>query len=164
MKHLLIAALLLSALPVAAQSYRSLTAAPLPENEQRQVIAASEPLLAAAIDLRPDGKALTTHRIGDFTTRIELAGVTIRQVVPTSLTDEDRQQGVSRRYQVKIECQAHRIWDGPRETWSEWRKSGYGFFPTTVDVIEREGELMASARRINDFSPNLDGVMTASLR
>jgi hypothetical protein len=164
MKHPLLAALLLSALPLAAQSHRPLTAAPLPENEQRQVLAASEPLLAAAIDLHPDGKALTTHRIGDFTTRIELAGVTIRQVVPASLTDEDRRQGVSRRYQVKIECLAHRIWDGPREAWSEWRKSGYGFFPSTVDVIEREGELMASARRLENFSPDLDGIMTASLR
>ena len=114
MKHLLLAALFLSALPVAAQAHRPLTAAPLPENEQRQVLAASEPLLATALDLRPDGRALTTHRIGDFTTRIELAGVVVRQVVPASLTDEDRQQGVSRRYQVKIECQAHRIWDGPR--------------------------------------------------
>jgi hypothetical protein len=162
MKHPLLATLILSVLPLAAQSQRPISAAPLPEHEQRQVIQASEPLLAAVIDQGPDGIAVTTHRIGSFITRIEMADVRVRQVVPSSLTDEDRQQGVSRRYQVKIECKAHRIWDGPRAAWSEWRRSGYGFFPTTIDVIEREGELMASARRLGDFSPGGDAIRTAS--
>jgi hypothetical protein len=162
MKHLLLAALMLSAMPVVAQSIRPLTAAPLPAAEQRQLLAASESLLAAAMDLHSDGKAVTTHRIGTFTTRIELAGVAIRQVVQTSLSDEDRQQGVSRRFQVKIECVAHRIWDGPRAAWSEWRRSGYGFFPSAVDVIELNGEFVATARRLADFSPGGNAIKTAS--
>ena len=80
------------------------------------------------------------------------------------LTDTERQAGVTRSYHAKVSCQSHRIWDGPLVTWSEWRNSGYGFFPSTIVVQEINGELVASAKRIESFSPGIDGSATASTR
>lgn len=164
MKHALIAALLFSVLPAAAQMANGPTAAPLATTEHQEVLAASTTLISQSMDLRPDGSARTTHQVGEFTTRIELKGLAIRAIQKMPLTDAERQAGVTRSYQAKVSCQSHRIWDGPLVAWSEWRNSGYGFFPSTIVVQEINGELVASAKRIESFSPGIDGTATASTR
>lgn len=164
MKHALIAALLLSVLPATAQLANGPTAAPLATTEHQEVLAVSTTLIAQSMELRPDGSARTTHQVGEFSTRIELKGLAIRAIQKMPLTDAERQAGVTRSYQAKVSCQSHRIWDGPLVTWSEWRNSGYGFFPSTIVVQEINGELVASAKRIESFSPGIDGTATASTR
>jgi hypothetical protein len=132
--------------------------------EQREVTSASNALLAATMDLRPDGTARTTHQVGSFSTRIELKGLTVHEIVKLPLSEADAAKGITRRYHAKLACQSHRIWDGPMVAWSEWRENGYGFFPTTIVVEEVNGSLQASAKRIQDFSPGIDGAMTASAK
>jgi hypothetical protein len=164
MKHALIAALLFSVLPAAAQMANGPTATPLATTEHQEVLAVSNTLIAQSMDLRPDGSARTTHQVGEFSTRVELKGLAIRAIQKMPLTDAERQAGVTRSYQAKVSCQSHRIWDGPLVAWSEWRNSGYGFFPSTIVVQEINGELVASAKRIESFSPGIDGTATASTR
>jgi hypothetical protein len=160
MKRAFVTALFLAILPLAAQESTESTAMHL--TEQREVTSASTALLSASIDFRPDGTARTTHQVGNFSTRIEFKGLTVHEIVKLPVTEADAAKGVTRRYQAKLTCQAHRIWDGPMVAWSEWRENGYGFFPSTIVVEEVKGTLQASAKRIQDFSPGIDGAMTAS--
>jgi hypothetical protein len=162
MKTALLAVLLLAVLPVAAQATPA--DAPLTRSEHNEVIKAGNALLAASMDLRPDGSARTTHQIGGFSNRIEMRGLAIRDIVRSPLAAADAARGVSRRYHATLVCQAHRIWDGPQVAWSDWRESSYGFFPTVLVIEEIRGTLVASARRIDHFTPGIDGAITASLK
>ena len=164
MKRALFTALFLPLLPLAAQQATPQAAPAICMTEHREVLSASTALIAGTMDLRPDGIARTTHKVGRFMTRIELKGLVIRDVVKVPLTEVDREQGITRRYHAKLACDAHRIWDGPMVVWSEWRDNGYGFFPSTLIVEEIHGVLKVGAKRINDFSPGIDGPMTASVR
>lgn len=130
--------------------------------EEKEVLAASSALLAASVDLRADGSARTTHQIGKFSTRIELMGLSVSKIEKTAPSAAEQQQGIARRYIAHLTCKAHRIWDAPMVSWSEWRKNAYGFFPSTVVVEEIDGALVARATRINDFSPGIDATMTAA--
>jgi len=130
--------------------------------EQKEVLAASSALIAASVDLRADGTARTTHHIGTFTTRIELTGLAISEIVKTPVTRADAEKGIVRRYVARLACRSHRIWDGPMASWSEWRREGYGFFPSSVVVEEVGGALRARATRICDFSPGIDSTMAAA--
>ena len=163
MKRAFVTALFLSILPLAAQQLTT-EAAAIRMNEQREVMSASTALLAGSMDLRQDGSARTTHQVGSFSTRIELKGLTVREIVKVQVTEDDAAKGITRRFHAKLACQAHRIWDGPMVAWSEWRENGYGFFPSTIVVEEVNGALQASAKRIQDFSPGIDGAMTASAK
>jgi hypothetical protein len=163
MKRAFVTALFLSVLPLAAQQPAA-QAMGMRMSEQREVTSASTALLASSIDLREDGTARTTHQVGDFSTRIELKGLTVREIVKLPVTEADAVKGITRRFHVKLACQAHRIWDGPMVAWSEWRESGYGFFPSTVVIEDVNGTLQASARRLKDFSPGIDGAMTATAK
>ncbi len=162
MKRAFVTALFLSILPLAAQEATATTGMRM--TEQREVTSASNALLAASMNLRPDGTARTTHQVGSFSTRIELKGLTVHEIVKLPLSEADAAKGITRRYHAKLACQAHRIWDGPMVTWSEWRENSYGFFPSTIVVEEVHGTLQASAKRIQDFSPGIDGAMTASAK
>lgn len=164
---LLLLALLAIALPLSAQDQKiGVEAAPaagaIRYSEEQEVIAASSALLAASVDLREDGTARTTHQIGQFSNRIELKGLAIDGILRAPLSEADRKKGVSRRYIAHISCKAHRIWDGPMLTWSEWREKGYGFFPSSIVVEEINGALNAHAKRLTDFSPGIDSSMAAA--
>lgn len=162
MKTALLAVLMLAALPAAAQATAAET--PLTRSEHNEVIKAGNRLLAASMDLRPDGSARTTHQIGAFSNRIEMRGLAIRDIVRSPLAAADQARGVTRRYHATLVCQAHRIWDGPQVAWSEWRESSYGFFPGVLVIEEIGGTLVASAKRIDHFTPGIDGAITASLK
>ncbi|WP_193214848.1 hypothetical protein [Luteolibacter marinus] len=160
MKHALLATLLLSILPVAAQQ----EVTPVRLNEQREVQAATTDLLTRAMVISPTGIARTTHQLGSFENRIEMKGLKIVDVVKLPLSDSDRQQGISRRYHAKVNCAAHRIWDGPRVAWSEWRASNYGFLPSTIVVEEINGQLQARASRLKNFTPGIDASLAVFTR
>ena len=162
MKRAFVTALFLSVLPLAAQEATNATGIHM--TEQREVTSASTALLSASMDVRPDGTARTTHQVGSFNTRIELKGLTVHEIVKLPVTEADVSKGITRRYQAKLTCEAHRIWDGPMVAWSEWRENGYTFFPSTIVVEEVNGTLLASAKRIKDFSPGIDGAITASAK
>jgi len=162
MKRAFVTALFLSILPLAAQE--TATVAGIHMTEQREVTSASTALLTASMDVRQDGTARTTHQVGSFITRIELKGLTVHEIVKQPLTEADAAKGITRRYHAKLKCEAHRIWDGPMVAWSEWRENGYGFFPSTIVVEEVNGNLQATAKRIQDFSPGIDGAITASAK
>lgn len=148
--------------PVTAPQADVITATtPMRATEANEVLAASSALIEASVDLHADGRARTTHKIGDFETRIEIKGLSVREIVKAPLTEQDRKAGISRRYIAKLQCEAHRIWDAPLLTWSEWRANGYGFFPSSVIVEEINGAMKARATRIADFSPCTDVSMAA---
>ena len=130
--------------------------------EEKEVLAASSALLAASVDLRADGSARTTHQIGKFSTRIELMGLAVSKIEKKAPSTAEQQKGIARRYVAHLSCKAHRIWDAPMISWSEWRENAYGFFPSTVIVEEINGSLVARANRITDFSPGIDATMTAA--
>lgn len=169
MKHALLSiALLATALPLPGQEEKTtpveaVTAtSSMRVSEQKEVIATSSALLVTSVDLRDDGTARTTHQIGKFSTRIELIGLGIAEIEKTPVSQADRQKGISRRYVARIACKAHRIWDGPMVTWSEWRENSYGFFPSSIIVEEINGALSAHAKRLANFSPGIDSTMTAA--
>jgi hypothetical protein len=172
MKHALLL-FIAAVLPLSAQTTQTESATapqvdvitattPMRAIEASEVLAASSALIGASVDLRADGSARTTHKIGEFETRIEIKGLSVREIVKAPLTEQDRQAGVSRRYIARLQCEAHRIWDAPMISWSEWRASGYGFFPSSVIVEEVDGTLKARATRIADFSPGIDAIMASA--
>lgn len=161
--------LVVAVLPLSAQTSTvkgeadtTAAAAPMLLSEQKEVLAASSGLITASVHLRPDGTARTTHRIGSFSTRVELRGLRVASIVKAPLSMTDRQQGIARRYLARLSCKAHRIWEGPIAGWSRWKQDAYGFFPSTVIVEEVGGTLVARATRISDFSPGIDSTMTAA--
>jgi hypothetical protein len=162
MKRALLSALFLTVFPLAAEPVAD--PAPVLRREKSEVVHATAALLAGSMDLRPDGTARTTHQIGHFSTRIELKGLAVREIVKLPVSADDTAKGVTRRFEAKLSCQAHRIWDGPMVSWSEWRESGYGFLPASIVVEEVWGTLQASAPRLQQFSPGIDGAITASAK
>ncbi|MCW1886956.1 hypothetical protein OKA04_19610 [Luteolibacter flavescens] len=162
MKRALLTALIISAFPLSAQQVAKPAA--MRANEHREVTSASASLLAGALNFRPDGTAHATHKVGNFSTRVELKDLSLQEIIKQPVTKEDQAKGITRRYHAKLVCRAHRIWEGSQARWSEWRSSSYGFFPSTIVVEEVNGKLVASARRLTDFSPGTDGAMTVSTR
>jgi len=166
MKHALLAAFLLtSILPLSAQSVAGATekvveivtaTSPMRTTEASEVFAVSAALVESSVALFADGTARSTHQLGTFHSRIELKGISFSEIVKTPLSEADKVKGVSRRYIARIKCTAHRIWDGPMVSWSEWRSGSYGFFPSAVIVEEIDGALRARANRIADFTPGID--------
>ncbi|WP_035615901.1 hypothetical protein [Haloferula sp. BvORR071] len=136
---------------------------PMRATEAEEVLAVSSEFIKASVAFRPDGCARTTHRIGDFHTRIEFKGLSVREIVKAPLSDTDRQAGISRRYFAHLQCEAHRIWDAPMIAWSEWHQSAYGFFPHSIIVEEIGGALKARANRIADFSPGIDASVSEAV-
>ena len=162
MKRAFVTALFLTIVPLAAQE--ATEAIGMRMTEQREVTSASTALITASMDVRADGTARTTHQVGSFSTRIEFKGLTVHEIVKLPVTDADAAKGITRRYHARLTCQSHRIWDGPMVAWSEWRENGYTFFPSTIVVEEVNGTLQATAKRNKDFSPRIDGAITASTK
>ena len=119
--------------------------------ETEQVLELSQTLIGASVDLGEDGIGRATHHLGGFETPLELRGLTVREIVSAPLTEEDRANGITRRYLARVSYKSHRVWDEPMRTWTEWRERGYGFFPSEVVVEEIDGALTARASRIADF-------------
>jgi hypothetical protein len=124
--------------------------------ETEAVLAASKKLLGASLAMDDNDIARSVHHLGGFETAIELKGLTIREIVAVSLSDEDRAGGVTRRYFAHVSYKSHRVWDEPMRAWTEWRETGYGFFPSQVVVEEIDGALSARANRIADFVPGIE--------
>lgn len=158
MKHALLAALLFSIFPAAAQQ----PAEPMRMSEHREVQSIGTEFLGKLLCIRPDGTARTTHQLGNFATRIEFKGLAIREILKFPVSAEDLEKGITRRFHAKLACEAHRIWDGPMVVWSEWRESNYGFLPGKIVIEEAGGRLQAVTGRFKSFSPGIDGAMTAS--
>ena len=152
MRHALFAALFCLIIPGSAQTEPT----PLNNNELKEVQEATSALLTQSICLLADGSARTTHQIGDFAVRVELKGLKIAEVLKAPISKEEESQGITRRYLAKMSCQSHRIWDGPLVKWSEWKRSHYGFLPSTVIVEEVNGKMVAKARLISQFSRGVD--------
>ncbi|MCW1914121.1 hypothetical protein OJ996_11075 [Luteolibacter sp. GHJ8] len=123
--------------------------------ETEAVLAASKKLLGASVAMIGD-VARSTHHLGGYETAIELKGLTIREIVAAPLSEEDRAKGVTRRYLAHVSYKSHRIWDEPMRSWTEWRETSYGFFPSQVIVEEIAGNFSARANRIADFVPGIE--------
>ena len=147
--------LLLAGSPLASATGSGDAARPLLPAEQKEVLAAGSALIGARVELRGDGTAHTTHRIGKFSARIELVGLAFSRITRSPLNERDRQRGIARRYIASVTCESHRIWDEPLSSWSPWKQDNYGFFPSTIIVEEIRGKLVPRATRISDFSPGL---------
>jgi hypothetical protein len=145
-----------AAAPVKRSTDVVIAAAPVQTLETEKVLAASQLLLGASVALSEDGIARATHHLGGFETALELRGLMVREIVSAVLSDEDRSNGVTRRYHAQVSYKAHRVWDEPMGIWTEWRENGYGFFPTQVVVEEVGGTLTARAHRIADFVPGIE--------
>jgi hypothetical protein len=124
--------------------------------ETEQVLELSQTLIGASVDLSEDGIGRATHHLGGFETAIELKGLMVREIVSAPLTEQDRANGITRRYLAHVSYKSHRVWDEPMCAWTEWREMGYGFFPSEVVVEEIDGALTARANRIADFVPGIE--------
>lgn len=109
--------------------------------------------LAQHVTFRPNGTASTIH--SDPTRRhIEWMNLRMAEIHFQALTKADTLNGVAKRFLVSLQCDAHRVWDDKKSTWSEWKPINYLLFPSALSVeLKSEAWIVDQADRLKSFIP-----------
>lgn len=127
--------------------------APVSAGERKEVLTAAATLLSKHVNFRPDGTAASTYHAAS-PWPVEWKKLVVRSITVQPVSDADRLNGVTRRYHASISCAACRDWRPGSTAWSEWRKSGFLYFPSGVMIEEKNGMLHASGNaELPKFAP-----------
>ena len=129
------------------------TLTPVPDAEKKVVLTATATLLAKHVTFRPDGTASSTYH-GKSQWPIEWRKLVVRTITKQAVSDADRLNGVTRRYHAGLGCDACRDWKPETIAWSEWRQTGFIYFPSAITVEEKNGVLTATGNsQLPSFLP-----------
>lgn len=127
--------------------------APIPEEEKREVLTTVATLLSKHVTFRPDGTATSTY-YDKAQWPVEWRKLVVRSISKQRVSDAERLNGVTRRYLAGLACDTCRDWRPGTMAWSEWRQTGFLYFPGTITVEERNGVLSASGNlKLASFMP-----------
>lgn len=130
-----------------------MTLTPVPAAEQQEVLSAAASLLAKHLTFRPDGTASATYHARSAWP-VEWRKLVVRSINKQPVTDADRLNGITRRYLAILSCEACRDWKPGTTNWSEWRTTGFLYFPSAITVEEKGGVLTARGNtELPKFSP-----------
>jgi hypothetical protein len=105
--------------------------APVPAKDKDAILAATSSLLAKHLTFRPDGTA-SAYYTQSGRCPVEWKNFVVRHITLQAVTEADRLNGISKRYLVAFDCDAHRTWDTKKSAWGEWLPIGNVTFPTAV--------------------------------
>jgi hypothetical protein len=129
------------------------TLTPLSATEKSEVLSATAALLVKHVTFRPDGTASSTYH-GKSQWPVEWRRLVVRTITKQAVSDADRLNGVTRRYLAGLACDASREWKPDTTAWSEWRPTGFMYFPSAITVEEKNGVLTATSNsQLPNFSP-----------
>lgn len=129
------------------------TLTPISAKEKSEVLTATATLLVRHVTFRPDGTASSTYQ-GKSQWPVEWQKLVVRSITKQAVSDADRLNGVTRSYLASIGCDACRDWKPDTTAWSEWRRTGFMYFPSVITVEEKNGVLTARGNaQLPSFSP-----------
>ena len=129
------------------------TLTPLSAAEKSEVLTATATLLVKHVTFRPDGTASATY-YGKSQWPVEWLKLAVRSITKQAVSDADRLNGITRSYLASISCDASRYWKPDTTAWSDWRPTGFAYFPSVITIEEKNGMLVATANdKLAKFSP-----------
>jgi hypothetical protein len=112
---------------------------PIPEAERKKVEIAAKFIMDRLVTFKADGSASTTHQLNGKNIHVEWTELKLGEVKRGTVTDADKQNGITNRYRVLITSKTSRQWDVANKRWGEWQTMGYVLFPSSIDIVESNG-------------------------
>lgn len=104
---------------------------PVPAKDKDDILAATATLLSKHLTFRPDGTASAYHTQSGRRP-VEWKNFVVSHISNQAITEADRLNGISKRYLVAFDCDAHRTWDTKKNAWGEWLPIGNVTFPAGI--------------------------------
>lgn len=125
---------------------------PVAEVDKKAILAATAEVLAKHVTFRPDGTATAVCvKLGK--THVEWKRLVVRNITKQAVTDADRLNGITRRFQVSFGCDGHRTFDSKTNGWTEWINTGYVLFPAGIEFEWKNGAWTLKSESLKGFSP-----------
>lgn len=125
---------------------------PVAEADKKAILTSTAVVLAKHVTFRPDGTAATVcTKLGK--THLEWKRLVVRNITKQAVTDADRLNGITRRFQVSFGCDGHRTFDSKTNRWTEWMNIGYVLFPAGIEFEWKSGEWTLKSESLKGFSP-----------
>lgn len=127
---------------------------PIPEADQKVVIAQTAALLQKHVTFRPDGTSTAYSTVNTTRQSLEWKNLVIKMIAADALTDADKLNGFEKRYRAILSSEATRKWDPKINNWSQWSPTGHLLFPTGITVEWKNGVVTANGGTyLPKFSP-----------
>jgi hypothetical protein len=125
---------------------------PVAEVDKKAILTATAVVLAKHVTFRPDGTATAVcTRLGK--THVEWKRLVVRNITKQAVTDADRLNGITRRFQVSFGCDGHRTFDSKTNRWTEWMNTGYVLFPAGIEFEWKSGAWTLKSESLKGFNP-----------
>jgi hypothetical protein len=125
---------------------------PVAEVDKKAILTSTAVVLAKHVTFRPDGTAAavcTKHG----KQHVEWKRLVVRNITKQAVTDADRLNGITRRFQVSFGCDGHRTFDSKTNRWTEWMNIGYVLFPAGIEFEWKNGTWTLKSESLKGFSP-----------
>jgi hypothetical protein len=127
--------------------------APIPQQDQTEIVNALAAVLAKHVTFRPDR---TASAICTATGRqqVEWKDLAVKSIHKQAVNDADLLNGISKRYLAAFSCDAHRSWDAKTHAWGQWYPIGHVLFPSGITLEFKNGAwTMPESSQLKWFSP-----------
>jgi len=125
---------------------------PISEKEQDEILKVTAQMLSKKISFLPDGFASSVHYLpSGSATHVQWKDFKVTRITEQTVTEADRANYITKRYSVAFGCAASRTWDAKANRWTEWKPTGYTFFPSSAKVEEMAGKLVATLGEHGQF-------------
>jgi hypothetical protein len=128
---------------------------PIPEADRKKAEIAAKFIIERLVTFKADGSASTTHQLIGKNIHVEWTKLKLGEVKRGTVTDADKQNGITNRYRVLITSKTSRQWDDVNKRWSEWRTMGYVLFPSSIDLVESNGVFRHTMKLHGSFGKGL---------
>ena len=125
---------------------------PISEKEQEEILKVTAQMLTKKISFLPDGLASSVHYLPEGrATHVQWKDFKVTRITEQTVTEADRANYITKRYSVAFGCAASRTWDAKANRWTEWKPTGYIFFPSSAKVEEMAGKMVATLGEHGQF-------------
>lgn len=128
---------------------------PIPEADRKKAEIAAKFIMERLVTFKADGSASTTHQLNGKNIHVEWTELKMGEVKRGTVTDADKQNGITNRYRVLITSKTSRQWEDTNKRWGEWRTMGYVFFPSSIDLVESNGVFRHTMKLHGSFGKGL---------
>jgi len=125
--------------PLEARISRNIVPGPkqfgeVPADDQKIVISKVAELMERHVTFRNDGTSAAYFHAPNGRHSIEWRNLRIKMIIPFQLTEEDKANGIHKRYQALLIHDACRLWDKHNNTWQSWGPHGHPLFPAAINI------------------------------
>jgi|GEM_PF-3153615 hypothetical protein len=128
---------------------------PIPEADRKKVEIAAKFIMDRLVTFKADGLTSTTHQLHGKNIHVEWTELKLGEVKRGTVTDGDKQNGITNRYRVLITSKTSRQWDVANKRWGEWQTMGYVLFPSSIDIVESNGVYRHAMKLHGSFGKGL---------